>query len=70
MEDLIDWLRALPLAEPDLAILAAHAKVVDGSQSSWEWLQGSESESEAVLRQLAARNADRPGFRDEWRVVG
>ena len=46
----------------------AHAEVADGSQDSWAWFQGSESESERVLRELAARNAALPGFRPEWRL--
>jgi hypothetical protein len=66
VEDLIGWLRAQPLTEPDRAILDAHAKVVDGSQDSWAWFQGSESESERELRLLAAVHAGRPGFREEW----
>lgn len=35
----------------------AHQPVVDGTQSTWAWFQGSESRSERALREVAAKRA-------------
>lgn len=57
------------LAEVDAKrqLLDQHAPVVDGSQDSWIWFEGSESKSSAIVRLLALPFADRPGWREEWR---
>lgn len=47
-------------------IFARHAPVVDGTQSSWAWFQGSESASEEALRELAMVWSDHPDYRTEW----
>lgn len=48
-------------------LLENHAPVIDGTQSSWAWFEGSESESELILRLLALLHADHPDYREEWR---
>ncbi len=53
--DLLAWLRAQPLTEEDRRLVERHAPVVDGEQNSWAWFEGSESASEAVLRELAVK---------------
>jgi hypothetical protein len=62
-----DPARVLREVEAKRKILDDHAPVVDGTQSSWKWFEGSESESERILRLLALPYSDRPGFREEWR---
>jgi len=73
-----DWLAGVDIfvsparwrAEVELKrqMLADHAPVADGSQSSWKWFLGSESESSRILLQLAQPYAGHPGWRGEWRL--
>lgn len=46
--------------------LDRHSPVIDGTQSSWTWMQGSESESTRVVRGLAAAWSTHPNYRTEW----
>ncbi len=57
---LLAWLRARPLSDEDRSLVERHAPVVDGEQGSWAWFEGSESASEAALRDLAAKYGHQP----------
>jgi hypothetical protein len=59
--------RALCDVDVKRRLLAKHAPVIDGTQSSWTWFEGSESASEEVVRLLALPYADHPDYREEWR---
>jgi hypothetical protein len=69
MDGLIVWLREQPLAPLERELLEALVPIVDGSQSSWAWFEGSEAESETLIRDLAARFSDHDGYRAEWRAA-
>lgn len=61
-----DPARALVEVEAKRRILDLHAPVIDGTQSSWTWFAGSESESSAIVRLLALPYASHPEYRKEW----
>lgn len=63
-----DPARALREIAAKRRLLAKHAPVIDGTQSTWTWFEGSESESESVLTILASVWSDHPDFREEWRA--
>lgn len=67
VDGLVEWLRLQPLTDEERQIFEAHEPVVDGTQSSWTWFQGSESESERELRALALSYSNRPGYQEEWK---
>lgn len=67
MDELLSWLEQHLDTDAEQRAYREHAPVVDGTQSSWTWFAGSESESDRVLRELAATKADRAGYRTGWK---
>jgi hypothetical protein len=72
-----DWLAGVDIfvsskrwraeVEAKRRVLDLHAPVIDGSQGSWAWFEGSESMSEQIVRLLALPYADHADYRPEWR---
>lgn len=61
-----DPARVLREVEAKRALLKLHGPVIDGTQSSWTWFEGSESASDKVCRLLALPYADHPDYQTEW----
>jgi hypothetical protein len=47
-------------------LFAKHAPVINGTQGSWTWFEGSESESEKVMQLLSLPYADHPEYDPAW----
>jgi len=62
-----DPARVLREVEAKRRLLAKHAHVVDGTQSSWTWFEGSESASREVAQLLALPFSDHPDYQEAWR---
>ena len=61
-----DPARALRDVAAKRLLFAKQAPVIDGTQSSWTWFEGSESEPEKVMQVLALPYADHPDYDPTW----